>query len=111
MRVCVFLLIALQINLISCEKQHDTSELELELSDLDELINFSEQKLNIMQKLREKLFSKDEGANLSETQKQNTVRKVIRKELKKIFKKREEFSTLKPSINTKTSRSVLKNLC
>jgi len=45
-----------------------------------------------MQKLREKLFSKDEGANLSETEKQNTVKKIIRKELKKIFKKREEFS-------------------
>jgi len=56
------------------------------------LINFSEQKLDIMQKLREKLFSKDEGANLSETEKQNTVKKIIRKELKKIFKKREEFS-------------------
>jgi len=45
-----------------------------------------------MQKLREKLFSKDEGANLSEIQKKNTVRRIIRKELKKIFKKREEFS-------------------
>lgn len=60
--------------------------------DLDQLITFSEQKLEIIQKIRLGLAPQKDSPSAGQSQQPDSIRKTLRKELRKLVRQREDFS-------------------